>query len=239
MYRSSRSSHLTLFSFSQVRCVLVLSSAYAVVYCTAHSNILSLHILTSVQFSSVQYCTAHSKILSLHMLTTDISYLAGRHRPTDDEDLLLGGASETPLPGAYQSLKQRGVTFTNWFVHTPVRRACVSSPTTAAIYYSFSVCLSLHILTTDNTYTDWVTRSNNTHAHGPTTRTHTHTHTHTQLQTHKCIKVCCPSRSEILTGKYFHSLARTPPNRWDAQPNGMAYQCTKHDPAGICNNSKT
>lgn len=186
-----------------------LFSAYAVVYCTAHANILSLHMLTSV--SSVQYCTAHSKILSLHMLTTDISYLAGRHCPTDDEDLLLGGASETPLPGAYQSLKQRGVTFTNWFVHTPVRRACVSSPTTAAIYCSFSVCLFLHILTTDNTYTDWVTRSNNTHAHGPTTRTHTHTHTHTQLQTHKCIKVCCPSRSEILTGKYFHSLARTPP----------------------------
>lgn len=59
---------------------------------------------------------------------------------TDDQDLLLGGASAAPLPTHYPRLKSRGATFTNWFVHTPV---------------------------------------------------------------------CCPSRSEILTGKYFHSLART------------------------------
>jgi arylsulfatase A-like enzyme len=75
---------------------------------------------------------------------------------TDDQDLLLGGASEQPLPKHYGELQARGTTFENWFVHTPV---------------------------------------------------------------------CCPSRSEILTGRYFHNLALTPINRWDSNPRGMALQC--------------
>jgi hypothetical protein len=39
---------------------------------------------------------------------------------TDDEDLLLGGASNRPLPVAADALRNAGATFSNHFVHTPV-----------------------------------------------------------------------------------------------------------------------
>ena len=44
---------------------------------------------------------------------------------TDDEDLLLGGASNRPLPVAADALRAAGATLTNHFVHTPVRVALV------------------------------------------------------------------------------------------------------------------
>ena len=37
--------------------------------------------------------------------------------------------------------------------------------------------------------------------------------------------VCCPSRANILTGRYFHSLAWSDPNRWDTTPSGHPRQC--------------
>lgn len=43
--------------------------------------------------------------------------------------------------------------------------------------------------------------------------------------------VCCPSRSEIITGRMFHNLAfkASETNKWDTQPNGMARQCMHID----------
>eukprot|EP00041_Stephanoeca_diplocostata_P006463 m.86558 g.86558 ORF g.86558 m.86558 type:complete len:564 (+) comp16374_c1_seq19:3474-5165(+) len=81
---------------------------------------------------------------------------------TDDQDVVLGGASDKPLPRVEKALREAGATINNWFVHTPV---------------------------------------------------------------------CCPSRSEILTGRYYHNLAFVPgpENPWDTRDGVHAKQCMHID----------
>jgi arylsulfatase A-like enzyme len=73
----------------------------------------------------------------------------------DDQDVMLGGFSDLPLPVHVPQMKERGSKVTHWYAHTPV---------------------------------------------------------------------CCPSRAQILTGKMFHNLARTPPDRWDTDGRGHPLQ---------------
>ena len=39
---------------------------------------------------------------------------------TDDQDHMLGGSSDGPLPRSAPALRAAGLTAANWFVHTPV-----------------------------------------------------------------------------------------------------------------------
>ena len=78
---------------------------------------------------------------------------------SDDQDHMLGGSSDGPLPRSGPALRAAGLTAANWFVHTPV---------------------------------------------------------------------CCPSRSEIITGRLLHNLAwdAAAANKWDTGGKGQPDVCT-------------
>lgn len=154
---------------------------------------------------------------------------------TDDEDLLLGGASNRPLPVAADALRAAGTTLTNHFVHTPVR---------AALVFCY-LCFFIDINIFESEYSSRFSQLFCCSPHpsqeedcGTRRRSDiqcvcqcANTHHPSNLRFAMCmIKVCCPSRSEVLTGRYFHNLMWNPPSdRWDTVDGVHSRQCMHID----------
>ena len=211
--------------------------------CAVHGSLSVLIVATSASATSAALPDKPNIVLVL----------------TDDEDLLLGGASNRPLPAAADALSSAGATFANHFVHTPVRtpsrrgQNSITQPRQGPIVLTYTdsahaapcsgqACLSVATFAT--TLLD-----SGQHAVGclgspscsrtrlmllksdemlPSLRCQHHLITTRRVATHP--QVCCPSRSEILSGRYFHNLMWDPPSdRWDTVDGVHSRQCMHID----------